>query len=115
MQGKQEWVISGQVANSWTGSRVANILDYTKTLLYIENVGKTSGVGSGAIYSVEASANRDDSIINWYTLISGVQINSGESRVHKILGDPWDSVRFKTISAGSGYEPDVKAYINRSP
>lgn len=115
MQGKKEWVISGQVANTFTGSRVANVLDYTNVLLYIENVGKSSGVASGAIYSVEAHANREDTLVNWYTLISGVQINSGDSRVHKILGDPWDSVRFKTVSASSGYEPDVKAYINRSP
>jgi hypothetical protein len=111
---KKEWVISGAVANTFGDSRIATVLDHETTLFFIENVGRNSGGGgSGAVYSVMATANREDSLIDWFTIYSGNTLNSGDVQVHKIDKDPWDAVKFQTMNVSSGYVASVKAYINR--
>ena len=109
MLGKKEWVISGATTYTFTGSKQATILDYNNVLLWIEN----RGPGSGAVYSIEAKAAQEDSGIQWHILTSGTILYSGDYQIHKIENDPWDVVRFKTLTYKSGYDPVVKAYINR--
>lgn len=116
MQPKKEWVVSGHCTNTFTGSRVATILEWGKTLMYIENVGNLSGGGSGAVYSVQAIADQlSSSPVNWFTIYSGNVLYSGGQHVLKIDGDPWDAVRFNTMNYKSGYNASMVGYVNRSP
>lgn len=109
MQGKSESVISGASTYSFTKSRQATTLDYNYVLLWIEN----RGPGSGVVYSVEAKVSQDDAGVSWHVLNSGTVLYSGDYRIHKIENDPWDVVRFKTLTYKSGYDPVVRGYINR--
>ncbi len=109
MQGKSESVISGASTYTFSNSRQATVLDYNNVLLWIEN----RGPGSGVVYSVEAKVSQNDAGVGWHILQSGTVLYSGDYVMHKIENDPWDVVRFKTLTYKSGFNPVVRGYINR--